>query len=106
MMNSLSYLFFILEKPDFTRELNIKDLPTIRDYLYDAKVKWYDIGLALTLGTDDLDDIRDSNAKSADRLRDMLTIWLQRGENRRWSAIIKALESKAVARPDVAGKIK
>ena len=62
--------------------------------------------MALNLGTDDLDEIEDSNAKISDRLRVMLTKWLQKGENRRWSAIIKALESKAVRRLDVAEKIK
>ena len=69
-------------------------------------MNWYDIGMALKVGIDDLDEIQYSNASISDHLRDMLRIWLQKGENRRWSLIIKALESKAVGRPDVAEKIK
>ena len=106
MMNSFSYLFFILEKNGFTREFEIDDLNTIRDCLFEVRVKWYDIGMALKVAIHDLEEIKHSNAPIADHLLGMLSKWLQKGENRRWSAIITALESKAVGRPDFAEKIK
>ena len=100
------YLYF-LDNPTLTCELNIADdFFTVHEYLLDAKVKWYYIGMGLKVNTEDLDAIEATRANMDDCLLKMIKIWLQKGNNKTWQTVITALETKAVGRPDVAEKLK
>ena len=106
IINMIIYLYF-LDNPTLTRELNIADdFFTVHEYLLDAKVKWYIIGMGLKVNIEDLDAIEATKANMDDRLLEMIKIWLQKGKNKTWQTIIAALETKAVGRLDVAEKIK
>ena len=82
------------------------DFFTVHEYLLDAKMKWFYIGMRLKVEVEDLEAIDDTKANMDDRLLEMIKIWLQKGTNKTWHAVIAALESKVVGRPDVAEKIK
>ena len=100
------HLYF-LDNPTLTRELNIADdFFTVYEYLLDAKVKWYIIGMGLKVNIEDLDAIEATKAKMDERLLEMIKTWLQKGKNKTWQTVIATLETTAVGRPDVAEKIK
>ena len=80
------------------------DLALILEELYEARSKWYNIGLNLGLQADTLDAIKEENS-SSECFREMLKTWLQCDLERSWKALAKALGGKAVGRPDIAKKI-
>ena len=99
--------FYFLDNPTLTRELKIADdFFTVHEYLLDAKVKWYYIGMGLKVNIADLDAIEATKANMDDRLLEMIKIWLHKGTNKYWQTVIAALETKAVGRSDVAEMIK
>ena len=100
-------MYIFLDTPTLTRELNVADdLSTVHEYLFEAKVKWYCIGMRLKVKIEDLDAVEATKANMDDRLLEMIKIWLQKGTNKTWQTVIAALENKVVGRPDVAIKIK
>ena len=70
--------------------------------MFDAKTKWYQIGVLLNVDVNTLDSERKNNSI---KLLRMLTHWLQAGTNQTWMALDKALRNKTVARRDVADKL-
>ena len=63
--------------------------------MWDAKQKWYIIGIQLGLPVIDLDTIRRNHYDSRDCIIEMLSIWLTRGGATR-KALICALHRKSV----------
>lgn len=83
----------------------ISDLPSVYDAVYDARVKWYEIGMVLKVDIATLDTIS-NDAKGTDNcLRKMLQEWLQTGKDKTWKALADALRNRTVARPDIADKL-
>ena len=76
--------------------------------LWDARCKWYNIGLQLGIAVDKLDVIRDRNLKNADEcFTELLSEWLRQGSPQpTWGSIVAVLCSKAVDMPQVALAIK
>ena len=67
--------------------------------LFDARVKWYAIGLELGLVANDLDVVKENNHGNADAcLREVLQMFLQgkSTDSNRWIQLAEALESRTV----------
>ena len=73
--------------------MSIEDLQRVRTAIWDARAKWYDIGLALCLSADTLDAVRETQrGDCAKCYTEMLADWL-RGVNPlpTWDTLSKAL---------------
>ena len=83
-------------------------LKIVRNALYKAASKWYDVGLELDISPDDLNTIKKANSDNPpDCLREMLTHWLSRVDPEpSWNDIIFALYNPAVNYPALAEEIK
>ena len=81
------------------------DITKVNEAIFDAKTKWYQIGMLLNVDVNTLDSIEDEEKDNSKKLLRMLKHWLQAGTNRSWEAVDKALRNKMVARPDVADKL-
>ena len=83
-------------------------LKTVRSALWEARCKWYDIGVELDVESSTLDVIStECQGKVEDCFRTVLTKWLNRVEPKSsWSALVEALESPAVDLPNLADKIR
>ena len=84
------------------------DLKTVRNALWDARSKWYHIGVELDIETSTLDIIgTECQGKVEDCFTKVLTKWLNCVEPQpSWSALVEALESPAVDHPNLADKIR
>lgn len=73
-------------------------LKEVRDFLYDIRLKWYDLGLELEVKEEDLDEIRVKYKDDpSDCQREMIKIWLRFVDNPpTWNALAKALRAKAI----------
>ena len=83
----------------FTSELvTINDLPQVFRAVFDARTKWYDIGLELNIDAASLDAVQNDNPHNVQNcLRDMLKKWLRRSQPKpTWGALKEALESPLV----------
>ena len=79
-------------------QLTISDLPKVFRAVYDARAKWYDIGLELNIDAATLDAIENENPRDVQNcLRALLKKWLRRPQPKRtWGALMEALESPLV----------
>ena len=78
-------------------ELNIKNLRMVQRAAWDARAKWYNIGLELDIDPGTLDTIKRDNDNSDDRFRAMLTTWLKMVNPKpTWEALAEALRSPTV----------
>ena len=85
--------------------LRINDLRKVQRAIWDARTRWYNLGLELEITPDTLDAIKQDNAnKTEDCFRDMLTKWL-REHQPTWSALAEALRSPLVGLNDLAEEI-
>ena len=86
--------------------LTVADLKDALEEVYDARSKWYNIGLQLELPLGTLDAIESECKSSLDYgCRKMLQRWLETGEIRTWRALADALGSELVGRKDLKAKI-
>ena len=77
--------------------ITIDDFVLVFEETYEARAKWYDLGLALRVPEDALDSIKLRCSCPKDGLREMLKTWLRRVEPQpTWTALMKALGSKLV----------
>ena len=85
-----------------TKDLKLK---VVRDFLYDVRLKWYDIGIELDVEVVDLDEIKGRELNDGDCLREMLIKRLKFVENRlTWKKLADALVAKAVNELELAEK--
>lgn len=86
--------------------LNSGNMQEVLENVWEARQKWYNIGIQLKLDINDLDVIqRQGNNKSPDDyVVDMLKIWLRR-KGATWKALIDALRHKTVGYPILANNI-
>ena len=80
------------------------DFIKIYEKLFEARAKWYNLGLALGLDTGTLDSIKHNNKECEDCLREALK---QRDNTTKltWTEIIKALRNPIVGKHQLANKI-
>ena len=92
--------------PPICTELTTKDLWSIQEAVFEARTKWYDIGLALDVDVSTLDSIDKQFDNHGDKLRTTLTTWLRTATEPKWQAVVNALKNPVVGRPDLAKDIK
>ena len=75
--------------------------------VFDARAKWYDIGLELKMDAGSLDAIEKDNPRDVqDCLRALLRKWLRRSQPKpTWGALVEALESSLIGEELLASKI-
>ena len=77
--------------------LTIKDLHKVLKATWEARVKWYNIGLGLEIDPGTLNTIKTDNENSDDRFRAMLMIWLNKVQPKpTLAALAEALQSPTV----------
>ena len=77
--------------------LSTDDLDTVLDAVWDAKERWFYIGLKLGIKSDKLNVIKQDNDSVDNRFTAVLEEWLSRNEaNRTWTSMAEALRSRTV----------
>ena len=85
------------EKVTAVGVLTTTDLPNIMRKIWDARVKWYNIGLGLRINPGALDAIEKNNGNVDDRFREMLGVWLKTNQPQPTKALLaEALQSRIV----------
>jgi len=88
-------------------QLTLEDLSDVRGALFEARAKWYDIGIELKLSIGTLNTIREDFPQAADCLREMCINWLKRiNPSPSWAALAKALESPPVGEGHLAQQLR
>ena len=97
------FLLFYLIESDC---LGPNDLRKIQPILWEARTRWYNLGLGLDITPDSLDSIELANSGKPDRcFRAMLTKWLREHQRPTWSALAEALRSPSVGLSHLAEEI-
>ena len=86
--------------------LSINDLSDVHTKLYDARAKWFDIGLALNISHGTLESIRSEQCSNGDCLREMLAHRMQSGGDLTWADLCCCLRIPAVGRNDLTIEIR
>ena len=88
-------------------QLTLDDLSEVRGALYEARAKWYDIGIELKLSIGTLNTIKEDFPQAAECLREACIRWLKRIDPRpSWEALTKALESPPVGEGHLAQQLR
>ena len=85
--------------------LNIDHLGDVRAELYEARTKWYDIGLALKVPVTTLDSTEGQFNNHSDKLREILKVWLKTATEPTWQDVVGVLKSPVVGEPKLASDI-
>ena len=87
--------------------LCINDLRKVRDFLFEARLKWYNLGLEVEVAIENLDEIDGMKLKDSDCLREMLKIRLKNANNPlTWKMLADALRAKAINELELAEQCK
>ena len=87
-------------------KLNTKDLRKVQRASWEARTKWYNIGLELNIDPETLNTIKENNDNIDDRFRTMLIAWLKMIDPKpTWEALAEALQSPTVGYEHLAGHI-
>ena len=88
-------------------QLTVEDLSEVRGALYEARAKWYDIGIELKLSIGTLNTIKEDFPQAAECLREACIHWLKHIDPRpSWEALTKALESPPVGEGHLAQQLR
>jgi len=88
-------------------QLTLEDLSEVRGALYEARAKWYDIGIELKLSIGTLNTIRQEFPQAADCLREICINWLKRTHPRpSWTALTVVLETPPVGEGHLAQQLR
>lgn len=81
-----------------TGHLTLSKIRSVKNRIWAARCKWYDLGIELKLDITDLDAISKKHGSDTDAcLTEMLTMWLKQTEPRpKWSTMIKALKREPI----------
>ena len=78
----------------------------VQDEAFEARSKWYAIGLSLGIQPGTLTTIKRDNPESQDSFREMLACWLKSANlQKSWKALANALKKEAVGYPNLATRI-
>ena len=87
-------------------ELKLDDLSTVLEELYEARTKWYFIGLKLKVPVDTLDSIKTQSDNPNECLLQALKHWLKMVDPKpTWQALVDALRSRLVEERQLATSI-
>ena len=98
-VHAVIYLFLIARA-----ELSLDDLGDVKEELYKARTKWYDVGLKLKVLMGTLDSIRVQYYDPGDQLCEMLKPWLKGAAKSRpkWEVLVEVLRSPLIEEPNLA----
>ena len=83
-----------------------RDLLTVVEQMWEAREKWYNIGLCFKIPPSQLDVIKSESRDDIDELfRKMITEWLRRGRCCNWKAVYDALKNPTVGKESTAEKL-
>ena len=86
--------------------MTIDDLKDVKDAIWDARSKWNDIGLQLSIRKPDLDAIHEDCRDVQQCLTEMLTLWLKRANPPpTWESMANALKQPSVEWQQLAEEI-
>ena len=90
-----------------TGHLTIADLEQVIDKVWDARVKWYQIGLGIKIKSTDLDAIRKRHGNDPDEcFCELLSVWLNQASPKpTWALLTKALKSRLVGFEQLSEKL-
>ena len=80
------------------------NLGKVQDLIWDARPKWFNLGLNLNIDQATLTAIKQSNSNVDDCFRDMLLEWLKSVEPP-WEELLVALRKRSVGHKQLAKKI-
>ena len=87
--------------------ISIENLGDALDMLYDARYKWFDIGLALKVNYSTLKTIEKEQLNNQDSsLREMLAYRIQSGDSLTWCDLSDCLTQPSVGKKELAERIK
>ena len=88
-------------------QLDIGNFGEVQEAIWEARPKWYNIGVRLKLEVSDLDAIKaESGIDLEEKFNRMINCWLKSIESRTWATLYEALKHPTVAMPNVADKVK
>jgi len=88
-------------------QLKLQDLSELMQAMYEARAKWYRIGVQLKLSVGTLDAIRSEFSDTTACLTEMCSHWLRRiNPKPSWPALTKALESSPVGEGHLAQQLR
>ena len=88
--------------------LTISDLAKVQGKIWEARTKWYHLGLLLGVPVHTLDAIQYNHPTDCDWcFTDMIKEWLRASDlQRTWEALAEALDSPQVGQSDLAKQIR
>ena len=87
-------------------ELKLDDLNTVLEELYEARTKWYFIGLKLKVPVDTLDSIKTQSDDPNECLLQVLKHWLKMVDPKpMWEALVDALRGRLVEEHQLANSV-
>ena len=89
----------------YNMALNIDHLGDVQEELYEARTKWYDIGLALKVPVTTLDSIEGQSGSDSKKLREALKVWLKTATEPTWQDVVDVLKRRVVGEPKLASDI-
>ena len=90
----------------FADKLTIDNLGDVLEAVWEARSKWYNIGLKLGTSPGTLDSIKAANQNPDDCITAMIKDWLNNGKPRpTWAAVAKALKSPMVGYAQLAEEL-
>ena len=91
----------------YAGELSIDDIGDVLEAVWEARVKWYNIGLKLGISAGTLDSISKANNQNPDDcLTAMIKDWLKNGKPKpSWAQLAKALKSRMVGYAQLAEEL-
>ena len=85
--------------------LSTEDLHAVHTAVFEARTKWYNIGLGLKVALDTLDSTDAQFHNLGDKLRETLKIWLKTATEHSWQDIVGVLKGRVVDEPSLASDI-
>ena len=87
--------------------LTLDDLNVVQNSSWDARAKWFNLGLQLNVKPSSLEAIQHKNKDHPDDcMTEMLILWLKQSNPRpSWSSLVAALKQQTVGQEDLADRI-
>ena len=85
--------------------LDDRDLSTVMEQMWEAREKWYNIGLNFKIPHSQLGVIKSDAKKIDEMFTEMIKQWLQAGDCCNWKTVYDALKSPIVGEVSTADKI-
>ena len=86
--------------------LSSGELPTVQNLTWEARSKWYNVGLCLGISVDTLDAVKTNHREDCDKCyTEVLKIWLRNDSSPTWRALADALRGPSVKMNHIAEQL-